>query len=131
MWASLTNTALRGVAIALAAVALLGFYLGIRGALPSGATVAETGLPAAVANGPVQEVQPIQDVVPPPPAPEPKAEAANAAAANAAAEQEEEPPPPAKIVPRAPPQTNIVEPQDPIGNLISPPQKAEEPPILY
>lgn len=129
MWGSLTNNAVRGVAILLAVVALLGFYLGVRGAMPTSNDTEESA-PAAAATGPVQEVQPIQEVIPPPPVPEPKAEEANVAANKAADEDEDEPasPPPPVKTPR-PPATNSA-PADPIGNLIQQPPPEETPPEL-
>lgn len=133
MWGSLTNTAVRIVAIALAIVALLGFYLGIRGAMPTNDGPEDSDAPVAAATGPVQEVQPIQEVIPPPPvAPPPKTEDANAAAAKPADEDEVEPAPvvtplpPPKTV-RPPPAANTA-PADPIGNLIQSPPPAEPPP---
>ena len=131
MWGSLTNNAVKGVALLLAAVALLGFYLGVRGAMPA-ASGPEESAPAATTTGPVQDVQPIQEVIPPPPVPEPKAEDANVAANKTADgdedEEEAEPaplPPPVKT-PR-PPATNSA-PADPIGNLIQQPPPEEAPP---
>lgn len=141
MWGSLTNNAVKGVAVLLAAVALLGFYLGVRGAMPASGG-AEESAPAASTTGPVQDVQPIQEVIPPPPVPEPKAEDANLAANKAAEEDEDEPeeeepapepappPPPVKTAPR-PPAGNTA-PADPIGNLIqAPPEEAEPAPVPF
>lgn len=131
MWGSLTNNAVKGVALLLAAVALLGFYLGVRGAMPT-SNDAEESAPAATTTGPVQDVQPIQEIIPPPPAPEPKAEDANVAANKAAEEEDDEeedepaPLPPPVKTPR-PPATNSA-PADPIGNLIQQPPPEESPP---
>lgn len=139
MWGSLTNNAVRGVALLLAAVALLGFYLGVRGAMPTSAGADESA-PAASTTGPVQDAQPIQEVIPPPPVPEPKAEEANLAANKAADEDQEDeeepepepapPPPPVKTAPR-PPAGNTA-PSDPIGNLIqAPPEEAAPAPVPF
>lgn len=128
MWGSLTNNAVKGVAALLAAVALLGFYLGVRGAMPAGDDREESA-PVATTTGPVQDVQPIQEVIPPPPVPEPKAEDANVAANKTADEDEDEEeaalPPPTKSV--RPPAANTAL-ADPIGNLIQAPPPEEAPP---
>ena len=128
MWGSLTNNAVRIVAIALSTIALLGFYLGVRGAMPAGRS-SDDDAPAATTTGPVQEVQPIQEVMPPPPVPETKAEDANAT--NSAADKDEDedeevtPLPPPKTV--RPPPANVIEAPDPIGNLIAQPPVEEAP----
>jgi hypothetical protein len=131
MWGSLTNSAVKGVALLLTAIALLGFYLGVRGAMPTSRD-SEENAPAASSTGPVQDVQPIQEVIPPPPIPEPKAEDANLAAEKAAeeeAEEDEDPitplPPPTSYA--RPPAANTA-PADPIGNLIQEPPPEETPP---
>lgn len=129
MWGSLTNNAVKTVAVVLAVVALLGFYLGVRGAMPVGGD-ADKGAPAAATTGPVQDVQPIQEVIPPPPVPAANAADANTSASKTADEDEdeaEEPalPPPAKYAP--PPSANAA-PADPIGNLIQEPPAEETPP---
>ena len=134
MWGSLTNNAVKGVALLLAAVALLGFYLGVRGAMPAASDAEESAPAAASTTGPVQDVQPIQEIIPPPPAPEPKAADANLAANKAAEEDEDDedeadepaPLPPPVKTPR-PPATNSA-PADPIGNLIQQPPPEETPP---
>ena len=131
MWGSLTNNAVRTVAIVLAAVALLGFYLGVRGAMPTAAG-SDEGAPAAATTGPVQDVQPIQEVIPPPPVPETNTADANTPANKAVDEDDDEEAaeapalaPPTKYA--RPPAANTA-PADPIGNLIQEPPPEETPP---
>lgn len=129
MWGSLTNNAVKGVAALLAIVALLGFYLGVRGAMPASGAAEDTA-PVATTTGPVQDVQPIQEIIPPPPVP--KAEDANLAANKAAEEDDEEDeervtPLPPPVTYARPPSANTA-PADPIGNLIQEPPPEETPP---
>ncbi|MCC7268670.1 MAG: hypothetical protein IT546_15215 [Caulobacteraceae bacterium] len=128
----MTNNAVRGVAVLLAAVALLGFYLGVRGAMPTARDADERAPAATTASGPVQDAQPIQEVIPPPPVPEPKAADANLAASKADEEEADEeeaapaPPPPPPVKAARPPAVNSA-PADPIGNLIQAPPPEENP----
>ncbi len=120
---------LRGVLIFLAGCAVLGFVMGLRGALPAG-DIGYGDEASPVSSGVVVEASPVQDIPPPTVQEQPQAkeEAAEEPAEPEApaAEPEPEPKPEPKPAPKpAPPPKPAPKeeppPADPVGDLIQGP----------
>jgi hypothetical protein len=119
MWASRTKL-LRGVVAFLIGCALLGFIMGLKGALPRGGTEPiDSGPPAAPTDGVIIEAAPIEEEVIAPADKdgddEPAKEAEKAAEPEKAPEPKTAAPPPPPAPKEEPP------PSDPVGELLEAP----------
>ena len=119
---------MRGVVVFLVGCAVLGFIMGVKGALPrGGVTSVASGPPAAPTSGVVIEAAPLEEAIVTPPAEEEKADEEEKAEPEKAKEPEKkaEPveAPKAKTEPEPPPPAPKEEApsDDPVGDLIAPP----------
>lgn len=129
MWRTRTKL-LRGVVVFLIGCAILGFFMGVKGALPRGGAVAvDPGPPPAPTEGVIIEAAPMEEAIATPPATEDEPEAAEPEAKEKPKEPEKKAPEP-KAEPAPPPAPREEPPPaDPVGDLLDPPAPPEA--VIY
>lgn len=117
---------LRGVLAFLAGCAVLGFAMGLRGAIPAAESDYDADAPLSTTSGVVVDAAPVVDTAPPAVEQPPAEEEATDEEAPAEEKKAEAPtpPPPAATRPAPPPVPEPKEeppPADPVGDIIAPP----------
>lgn len=124
MWASRTKL-LRGVVAFLIGCAVLGFIMGLKGALPrGGAQPIDSGPPAAPSDGVIIEAAPIEEDIVIPPEKDEK-DKAGPKEAEKTAEPEKTAPEPKTVTPPPVPKEEPP-PSDPVGELLEAPPPPPE-----